>query len=83
VRQGTAVDPDYQRMGFGRMIVRKCNEVADAAGKLTFARTRPTSLKLFEEEGYKLLEEIEIPYKEYGMEGESKVFAMKREVGGV
>jgi hypothetical protein len=70
-------------MGFGRMIVRKCNEVADAAGKLTFARTRPTSLKLFEEEGYKLLEEIEIPYKEYGMEGESKAFAMKREVGGV
>ncbi|PMD30514.1 hypothetical protein L207DRAFT_222883 [Hyaloscypha variabilis F] len=73
MRQGTAIDPDYQRMGFGRMIVRKCNEVADAAGKPTFARTRPTSLKLFEDEGFKLLEEIEIPYIEYGMEGESKV----------
>jgi hypothetical protein len=39
-------------MGFGRIIVRKCNEVVDAAEKPTFARTRPTSLKLFEDEGF-------------------------------
>jgi hypothetical protein len=65
------------------MIMKKCNEVADATGKATFARTRRTSVKLFEEEGYRILEEIEIPYKEFEIEGESKVFAMKREVGGV
>lgn len=65
------------------MIVKKCNEVADAAGKPTFVRTRPTSLKLFKDEGYKILQEIEIPYKEFGIEGESKVYVMKREVGGV
>ena len=65
------------------MIVRKCNEIADAAGKPSFARTRPTSVGLFEQEGYRILEEIEVPYKEFGLEGESKVYVMKREVGGV
>jgi hypothetical protein len=65
------------------MIVRKCNDVADTAGKANFARTRPTSVKLFDEEGYRVLEEIEISYEKFGMEGKSKVFVMKREVGGV
>lgn len=77
------VDPNYQRMGLGRMITKKCNEIADAAGKATFARTRPTSVGLFEQEGYKTLEEIEVPYEDFGIVGNSKVFAMKREVGGV
>ena len=77
------VDPEYQRMGLGRMITRKCNEVADAAGKATFARTRPTSVKLFKQEGYKTLEVIEVPYGEFGLKGSSDVFAMKREVGGI
>jgi len=40
-------------------------------------------VKLFEEEGYRVLEEIEISYEKFGMEGKSKVFVMKREVGGV
>jgi ribosomal protein S18 acetylase RimI-like enzyme len=76
------VDPNYQRMGIGRMITKKCNEVADATGKATFARTRPTSVDLFEKEGYRILEEIEVPYDDFGIEGSSQVFAMKREVGG-
>jgi ribosomal protein S18 acetylase RimI-like enzyme len=78
------VHPDYQRRGIGRMTTRKCNEVADAAGKATFARTRPISVKLFESEGFRTLEEIEVPYEDFKMErGRSQVFAMKREVGGV
>lgn len=40
-------------------------------------------MKLFEEEGYRILEEIEMPYEEFGIEGKSNMFAMKREVGGV
>jgi hypothetical protein len=64
------------------MITRKCNEVAGAAGNATFARTRPTSVKLFESEGFRSLEEIKVPYEDFKMEGgRSQVFAMKREVG--
>ena len=40
-------------------------------------------MKLFEEEGYRILEEIEMPYKKLGIEGKSNMFVMKREVGGV
>ena len=56
-------------MGLGRMITKKCNEVANAAWKATFARTRPASVKLFEKEGYRTLEVIEVPYHEFGLEG--------------
>jgi GNAT superfamily N-acetyltransferase len=82
VRQSTMVDTPYQRKGIGRMLTRKCNELADAAGAATYARARPTSKKLFESEGYKVLEEIPMNYEDFGFQGKSAVYVMRREPGG-
>jgi ribosomal protein S18 acetylase RimI-like enzyme len=76
------VDTPYQRKGIGKMITRMCNEIADAAGKATYVKARPSSRPLFEKEGYKVLEEIPMNYEEFGYEGRSAVFVMKREPGG-
>jgi ribosomal protein S18 acetylase RimI-like enzyme len=73
------VDTPYQRQGIGRMITRKCNEIADAAGAATFVKARPSSKPMFEKEGYKVLEEIPMNYEEFGYEGKSAMYVMKRE----
>lgn len=74
------VHPDYQKKGIGRMIVKKCSEIADASGIPTYVRARPTSKPLFESAGFRVLEDIKI---DYGKEGvDSSIFVMKREVGG-
>ena len=39
MRRNTMMGLDYQRMGLGRMIMKKCNDVADAASKATFANS--------------------------------------------
>lgn len=82
MRQSTMVDMPYQRKGIGRMITRKCNELADAAGAATFVRARPTSKSLFESEGYRVLEEIPMNYEDFGFPGKPAVYVMKREPGG-
>lgn len=76
------VDTPYQRMGIGRMITKKCNEIADEAGKATFVKARPSSRPLFEKEGFRILEEIPMNYEDFGYEGKSATFVMKREPGG-
>lgn len=79
------VHPEYQRRGLGRMITEKCNQIADEAGVVTFVRARHTSLPLFKPEGFEVLGKIEVKYEEYGMagmDGDSGVYAMKREPGG-
>ncbi|KAE9376462.1 hypothetical protein N431DRAFT_452880 [Stipitochalara longipes BDJ] len=81
-RQSTMVDTPYQRKGIGRMITRKCNGIADEAGAATYVKARPSSKPLFEQEGYRVLEEIPMNYEEFGYEGKSAVFVMKREAGG-
>jgi ribosomal protein S18 acetylase RimI-like enzyme len=73
------VDTPYQRQGIGRMITRKCNEMADAAGAATFVKARPSSKPMFEKEGYMILEEIPMNYEDFGYEGKSEMYVMKRE----
>jgi hypothetical protein len=61
------------------MITKKCNEIADGLGAATFVRARPTSLPLFKSEGF------EVDYEDHGIpkfEGDSSVYALKREPGG-
>ena len=47
--------PGYQKKGFGTILTRHCNAIADKAGDRTFAPARPTSQKMFQNEGYKIL----------------------------
>lgn len=48
------------------MIVKKCSEIADAAGAPTYVRARPTSRPMFESEGFRVLKEIPITYGKGG-----------------
>jgi hypothetical protein len=45
-------------------------------------KARPSSRPLFEQEGYRVLEEMSIDYEEFGIEGKTEMFVMKREAGG-
>ena len=81
-RQGTMVDTSYQRQGIRQMIQRKCNALADQAGATTFVKTRESSRPLFEQEGFKVLEEIPMNYEECGYEGKTVLYVVKREPGG-
>jgi hypothetical protein len=47
--------PGFQKKGFGTFLTRNCNAVSDKTGDRTWAPARPTSKKMFENEGYKLL----------------------------
>jgi hypothetical protein len=49
------VHPDYQKKGFGTALTWNCNAIMDKSGDRTFAPARPTSKKMFENEGYKQL----------------------------
>jgi Acetyltransferase (GNAT) domain len=48
------VDGPYQKKGIGRMILKKCNELADAKGAATFVKARPSSKPLFERDRYRV-----------------------------
>lgn len=76
------VDGPYQKKGIGRMISNKCNELADAKGAVTFVKARPSSKPLFEKDGYRVLETIPMNYENFGWEGKSELYVMKREPGG-
>ena len=56
--------------------MKKYNEAADEVRKATFARTRPMGVKMFESEGFKISEEIEVPYEDFAMDGESRRFML-------
>lgn len=49
------VDPDFQKRGFGTVLTRYANAIMDKTGDRTFVPARPTSQKMFEDNGFKVL----------------------------
>jgi GNAT superfamily N-acetyltransferase len=47
--------PDYQRKGFGTILTRLVNSIVDRTGGRTFVPARPTSRKMFEDNGFKVI----------------------------
>lgn len=73
------VRPEYQRRGLGRLLTRKCNEVADAAGAATYVRAQPGAAGLFIQMGYEVQERFDFDLDNLGASGgETTVFIMKR-----
>jgi N-acetylglutamate synthase-like GNAT family acetyltransferase len=60
------VHPDYQRKGLGSWLTRYCNEVADKIGGKTFVVARPTSKRMFESHGFRVLGSEDIGMTKYG-----------------
>jgi N-acetylglutamate synthase-like GNAT family acetyltransferase len=49
------VHPDFQKRRFGTILTRHCNAIADKTGGKTFVVARPTSIKMFNDCGFKTL----------------------------
>jgi hypothetical protein len=49
------VDPAYQRRQLGTKLTQHCNRIADEAGAKTFAGARPSSRKMFEQNGFNVV----------------------------
>ena len=75
------VDPAYQRKGLGKLITKKCNEVADEKGIATYARCRPGMAAMLLKMGYEVAEKITCDLGEYGSHGVTHFYAMRREPG--
>lgn len=54
-RKGTMVHPDFQKRGFGSVLTRHCNAIMDKTGDRTFVPARPTSIKMFKDNGFKVV----------------------------
>ena len=79
-RKGTMVHPDYQRKGLGSWLTRHCNEVADKTGGKTFVGARPSSKRMFESQGFRILGSEDINMTKYGgNEGQGKSWVLVRE----
>ncbi|CAD6505129.1 BgTH12-00624 [Blumeria graminis f. sp. triticale] len=48
-RKGTMIRPDMQRKGFGSFLTQYCNQIADQTADRVWARVRPSSLKMFQQ----------------------------------
>lgn len=46
------VHPDFQKRGFGTVLTLHCNAISDKAGRRTFVPARPTSIKMFNDNGF-------------------------------
>ncbi|KAF2110859.1 hypothetical protein BDV96DRAFT_690726 [Lophiotrema nucula] len=67
-RKGTFVHREFQRRGLATLLQEQCNQIADTAGKATFVLAIPTSKKLFENGGFKVVATFE-----YDVSGDGKV----------
>ncbi|KAL2071584.1 hypothetical protein VTL71DRAFT_12819 [Oculimacula yallundae] len=52
-RKGTMVHPEYQKKGFGTELTKYCNAISDETGDRTWVPARPTSVKMFRNNGFK------------------------------
>lgn len=76
------VRPEYQRQGLGRVLTKRCNEVADAGNAATYVRAQPESAGLFIQMGFDILEKVEVNLNDLGAQGGwTTIFFMKRDPG--
>lgn len=59
------MDPKHQKQGLGTRMTRYCNKAADQKGCKTFVPARPSSKKMFEQCGYKVVATHHVDMKKY------------------
>ncbi len=60
------VHPDYQKKGFGSALTRYCNAISDKSGDRTWVPARPTSIKMFRDNGFKDVGEVDSHLERWG-----------------
>jgi ribosomal protein S18 acetylase RimI-like enzyme len=61
-----STDPEFQRLGLGRMLMEHSLALADAAGKKTYIEGSRSGHHLYEKLGFKKVDMVEIDYSRFG-----------------
>jgi L-amino acid N-acyltransferase YncA len=67
---------DFQKRGLGTALTRYTNTIADKTGVRTWAPARPTSIKMFLNEGFTLRGEIDAHLERWGGDREKSISKM-------
>ena len=65
-RKGTMVLPEFQKRGFGTYLTRHCNAISDKSGDRTWLPSRPNSIHMFKNEGFKVMGTLDSHIERYG-----------------
>ena len=52
-RKATNVLPEFQKMRLGTYLTQHCNAIPDQSGNKTWVPARPSSVKMFRQQGFK------------------------------
>lgn len=63
---GTNVLPGYQRMGFGQLLTRYCNEIADKSRCRTWIPASPNGPNMFKKVDFKEVGVLDTYMERYG-----------------
>jgi N-acetylglutamate synthase-like GNAT family acetyltransferase len=65
-RRTTMILPEAQKHGLGSLLTRRCNQVADEAGRRTWAGVRPSSIEMFRSLGFEDVKMVRTPVERWG-----------------
>ncbi|PQE31834.1 GCN5-related N-acetyltransferase protein [Rutstroemia sp. NJR-2017a WRK4] len=65
-RRSTMILPEAQKQGLGSLLTRRCNQVADEAGRKTWAGVRPSSIGMFRSLGFGEVKVVQTPVERWG-----------------
>lgn len=78
-RKSTMVRPGFQKMGFGTVLTQHCNAISDKTGGRTFVTARPTSAKMFLDNGFQVMQYHDSQLERWGLDPAwNKTAAMMR-----
>jgi ribosomal protein S18 acetylase RimI-like enzyme len=65
-RKGAMVLPEFRKRGFGTYLIRHCNAISDKSGDRTWLPSRPNSIHMFKNEGFKVMGILDSHIERYG-----------------
>jgi len=60
------VHPDFQKRRLGSVLTKHCNSISDKTGGKTFVPARPTSIKMFNDNGFVTVGEHDSHLERFG-----------------
>jgi ribosomal protein S18 acetylase RimI-like enzyme len=73
------VHPDFQKLGLGSALTRHTNAVSDEKPGRTWAPARPSSHKLFNDNGFNDIGSIDHKLERWGGESPSPTYVVRRD----
>ena len=67
------IDPDFQKRGFGTALALHINVISDKTGGRTFAIVRPSSRKMFLDNGFKAVGVYDAHLEKWGGSREESI----------